>query len=501
MPPPNHPQEKPQPPPPSDTSEFTAALRAHRLSAAVRSPAPPSTIPVDLQAAARAPDESAAAAAPPQPIHNIACMVTHGMGQQVPFQTCAQIAEAFVRGNRQPSSIRPDRLQLVTGGDLLACVKLVFDATATQPETHVDIFEGYWAPLTEGKISFTATILFLVQTFISGLKSCIVKHKSHGNRTGSRGVFTRWVFGALREFAIKKRTFSHLIWVGVVLAITVAIAYGCEQILAHAWTALKPLLTWNHPAAAIATLWHKFWAHLGRNILRILALAAAAFYAYWFRYAVVEFVGDVVIYVSSFKVSLYEEVRDAIQKTVIDVGKQIAAANLPPTPLDGPYDIYAQPRYDGLIFVGHSLGSVISYDLINALIVWDATGCQGRHNVASRIRRFITFGSPLDKTAFLFRTQFKEEHDYREALAGLMQPLILDYHFRSFPWVNLHSHLDPISGSLAYYDLPDDQKPNPPVGDQFVENKIDPGPWIPLWAHTQYWDKPALTAELLDALP
>ncbi len=433
-------------------------------------------------------------------------MVTHGMGQQVRFETCAQIAEAFVRGNSKPAAVHADRVQLVTGGDLLACMRVVFPSTATAPETHVDIFEGYWAPLTEGKISFTATIVFLFGTLFRGLKACLFKPAG-----SSRRVFTRWVFGEMREFPIKKRTFTHLIWTGAILALTLVIAYACEQVLVHTWYAVKTLLDVQRPAHPGFWAWFqpyidvmhrllaKFRQHLVPNILRIIGLVLAGIYAYWLRYAVVEYVGDVVIYVSSFRVSAYQEIRDAIQKTVVDVGKQIVAASLPPAPLDGPYAQNARARYDGLIFVGHSLGSVIAYDLINALIVWDATGCQGRHQVAARIRRFITFGSPLDKTAFLFRTQMREEHDYREALAGLMQPLILNYgSFRAFPWINLHSHSDPVSGSLAYYDLPEGARDAGPC--HYIQNELDPAARIPLVAHVQYWNGKCLTDQLLAGL-
>ncbi|MGA2214415.1 MAG: hypothetical protein ABSH31_14160, partial [Bryobacteraceae bacterium] len=52
-----------------------------------------------------------------------------------------------------------------------------------------------------------------------------------------------------------------------------------------------------------------------------------------------------------------------------------------------------------------------------------------RQNVVGRTRALITFGSPLDKTAFLFRTQSNHPRDeMREELAASVQPLILSYH-------------------------------------------------------------------------
>jgi hypothetical protein len=138
---------------------------------------------------------------------------------------------------------------------------------------------------------------------------------------------------------------------------------------------------------------------------------------------------------------------------------------------------------------------VISYDLLNELIVWDQKACAGRTAVVSRTKRLITFGSPLDKTAFLFRSQISPDHHYREALACLQQPLILSYAVRpnQFRWYNLYSRADIISGNLVYYDDPL-HATNP------VMNVVDPHAWIPLIAHTQYWSGDRLAWLMQDAL-
>jgi hypothetical protein len=497
----------PPPLPAADTSDFIARL--HRGTA--------------THAEQEKVNLFAEAASPSPAVRTLACMVTHGMGQQVRFETCALIAEAFVRGGRKPAHVHANRVQLTPSADLLARMEVIFLAQDGEPETHVHIYEGYWAPLTEGKISLTATILFLFSAGWRGLKACVTKPRPAEFVSGRRGLFTRWVFQHMHEFPIKKKTFAHLLWIVAILAIGVGLAYWCEQTLLRVAVSLKAVLAtqhvptstvWSgllaeaklHLHALLALLQH-LYTNLWQNCLRLLGLVLGGIYAYWFRYFLVEYVGDIAIYVSSYKVSAFQEVRDAIQKTVVDVGKQIVGATLPPTPLDGPTDPAARPLYDGLIFVGHSLGSVIAYDLINALIVWDETACAGRYNVVGRIHRFLTFGSPLDKTAFLFRTQTKQDHHYREALAGLMQPLVLSYDFRPFPWVNLYSRRDPVSGSLVYYDWPVFSDPCPSAGEgstpsdrRHICNLPDPAARVPILAHVEYWGGDLLTAQLLDAL-
>jgi hypothetical protein len=123
--------------------------------------------------------------------------------------------------------------------------------------------------------------------------------------------------------------------------------------------------------------------------------------------------------------------------------------------------------------------------------------------VVDRTTRLITFGSPLDKTAFLFRTQISPDHHYREALAGLQQPLIMTYAVRpsTFKWINLYSPADIISGSLAYYDCQPDEAQNPAcAGRNAVDNHLDPSAWFPLYAHTQYWGGQLLARTLVEAL-
>ena len=138
-------------------------------------------------------------------------------------------------------------------------------------------------------------------------------------------------------------------------------------------------------------------------------------------------------------------------------------------------------EYSKIAIVGHSLGSVIAYDTLNKLLNLD--DITGNHvDVEKRTCLLETFGSPLDKIAFFFTIQGKETFHIREQLAAVVQPLIQSYaKFRTFPWVNVYSGNDIVSGSLQFYDLPDTSyKFN-------VENIPDPDAVVPLAAHVDYW--------------
>lgn len=191
------------------------------------------------------------------------------------------------------------------------------------------------------------------------------------------------------------------------------------------------------------------WPHLLQAAIVVLAILFFAF-AWAVRYFVVEYVGDVAIYISSYKVSRFDTIRKSILEEACTVARQIYSAGISDK---------TELPYDSVVIVGHSLGSVISYDTLNRCINWDQVECNFERQVVPRTTRFITFGSPLDKTAFLFRTQVSSARNLREALAARQQPLILDYQkFRpleTFRWINIHAPADIISGHLDYYDAKD----------------------------------------------
>jgi len=414
----------------------------------------------------------------PPPRRRVAFVVFHGMGQQVPYETQSMLAECMLENEAQASknSKYPEAKMVVaklTKEDPpLARIEFTVDRPkrGNTPAESIDvhIYEAYWAPLTEGKISFLETVSFLFGAAANGIKTCL-----------RGGAFKRWMFGDFQDLPIKG---------GSLLALLSAVGGFA--------VALLPLLLFYSKWKAVSgapTLQSLFVGHWALSFLSLIVLGI---YSWAVRYFLVEYVGDVAIYVSSYKVSRFEEVRTQIQNTAFSILQRIYASRI------GGED--GEDAYSEVVLVGHSLGSVIAYDALNGVISWDAVEKWGRMNVVKRTRRLITFGSPLDKTAFLFRTQVSGPRFLREALAAQKQPLILDYpQWRpqdSFRWVNIYSRADVISGKLNYYDVPLTAGQQAPVGYNPVQNKVDYQAWIPFAAHIQYWNNRILHKELFDAV-
>jgi hypothetical protein len=232
--------------------------------------------------------------------------------------------------------------------------------------------------------------------------------------------------------------------------------------------------------------------HLVAVVLMVLVfLGQTALFRWFVKSFLIEFAGDVAAYVSPYKVSKFEEIRHAIQERGREAARFIYSASESGSLL-----------YDEVFVVGHSLGSVLAYDTLNDAIKrdthengWGTGAPHGGYQVVDRTKLLLTFGSPLDKTAFIFRTQKTErEIDVREALAGAQQPLILSYAMRCAHWINLWSPSDWISGTLGYYDAP---QPRP---GQAVCNIQNLGSKLPPIAHTDYWSGPLFRGVLHTAL-
>lgn len=160
------------------------------------------------------------------------------------------------------------------------------------------------------------------------------------------------------------------------------------------------------------------------------------------RNVIVQYLGDVAAYVSSHTLDRFAELRTAIKTACNEI-------------LNGVYHHVIDGRYvyEDVAVVGHSLGSVVAYDALNRALN-DDERINEKIGVRERTRLLLTFGSPLDKTAYIFRGQNRSLSLVREALANAVQPMIRDYRIRSFPWINVHSKRDIIGSALDLYDRP-----------------------------------------------
>ncbi len=210
------------------------------------------------------------------------------------------------------------------------------------------------------------------------------------------------------------------------------------------------------------------------------------------RQIMVEYVGDVAAYITPNKLDRFNEIRQKIKKIAFDSAHAVFLAG------EG-----GEFLYQKVAVVGHSLGTVIAYDTLNSLLNMEEVARPAVDlGIARRTCLFETFGSPLDKVAFFFSIQGKDAFFIRELLAEDVQPLIRDYaRFRRFPWVNIYSLNDIISGKVQMYDFPENQAPNwlrQLIADHHVQHDPDPDAIVPLVAHVEYWKNRKAWEVLLD---
>jgi len=457
----------------------------------------------------------------------VALFVAHGMGQQVPFETMDCVAAGLMRiarkGGKPAAAIRAETCLI--GGQKLQRIELDLKDEHDQP-LEVHVYEGYWAPATEGQVRIMDVISFLLRGGFNGMRNAWKD-------------FHRWMFGGAVNFGKQPRTGVFLTLASAaVISLIVAnflvtvmfadrlaarlkdssggaifadekftalttlvagwviysVAIGALLLLAHrvrgrAWTLPLGVLLWGWVAYTIALGVVPPLALLGWldvrafgfevfNTYSVPVWVALLVVSYVLRELMIQFPGDVAAYISTHTLDRFQDIRTKIKDSVGKVAKAI----------------YSGDEYEGVVWVGHSLGSVVVYDALNALIMDDELAQQPARAVA-RTRLLVTFGSPLDKIAFIFASQWVRATESREALAASFQPLILDYErFRGIPWVNIWSPADIISGSLDFYDDP--AKSN----GRGVRNLVDGRASTPLLAHVEYWDNRLLFEQIYAGL-
>lgn len=507
--------------------------------------------------------EATATPKPPAtpPGDRVAVLVVHGMGQQVPYETIEDVANAVWRGAAATSpqpSIRSVRLGTASKTDAdpeFVRAEFTIPDHNTGRAQDVHIYEAYWAPLTEGKVSIREVISFLLDAGWNGIYNT------------TRRTYRRWMFGEERHFNLptERLTLAFLLVMALLGALLLFNAVLSAAAASHVIGSdssfpaddLLAWLTWDFVIADAALLLIALGIFVfGRSKLRLIRgfawlliflgalgiLVAALFMlghlaAYsWMKYVtpgerwtgwvdvhphwvlllwtfellaacavrwfLIEYVGDVAAYIAAHTVSKFWELRHQIWQTAMGVARAVYQART----ADGKDFLYQK-----VIVVGHSLGSVIAYDVLNGMFLAEGFLAQSLE-IAWRTRMFLTFGSPLDKTAFVFRTQQDMNSPIREVAAAAVQPMIASYQHRPHEWVNLWSPADIISGHLDFYDPPTvvnakvqaDARdahgvallPNP----RAVNNIIDPDAQTPLLAHVEYWTGNLLVQHLLRAI-
>lgn len=165
------------------------------------------------------------------------------------------------------------------------------------------------------------------------------------------------------------------------------------------------------------------------------------------RYMLTENLGDVTVYTSMDESCAYHNIRKSILKGAYSMLKCLLLDN----------------EYDEIVLYGHSLGSVIAYDALG-MLNREMNIDPGLRDFAGKITELITFGSPLDKTAFFFDEKLDNDrnrvrYNIVTQLHGLRRKNIdesilhngIEQYFNHVKWTNYWSKSDPISGHLDVY--------------------------------------------------
>ena len=527
-------------------------------------------------------------------LRKVAVMGIHGMGQQLPFETISDLCQVLTATTDLQPHVHLRKT--ADSEELIGCATLVMPTapaaaaaphpagagTATAPpgETQVDVYEAYWAPLTEGVVGLGQTVRFLLRSGLNGLCMAwpLAQVGESAGRHESGGA--RWRQQMWRSFAGLLLTLMVVLWVLALhlqfleLAVAWVVSFWrpwadcAPQVhlllhgLAHAVPGLvltaglaclarmkagreSKVVPWLSVPVIVLTLlvaevpfascwvqtqyallargtlagltlkltcplvgasewllqqawhwlllgWHWLLAHGGewlrqhaqdadRGGISALVLLTPVVLGLLWKF-LVQFVGDVAVYVSSNQLNVFFETREAIQQTAKDSLRRIYAARTG----TGEFE------YEAVVLVAHSLGSVIAYDAYNALLNDDLASCDGLSNgalkIPDRTALLLTYGSPLDKVQFLFRAHRTVLHQAMARLQGAQQPMLQRVEYRPQQWVSLWSPWDFFSGRLDFFDTsPVDTtpgRPRPPRS--YVHNHEMTELAGDLLAHTHY---------------
>ena len=535
----------------------------------------------------------------------IAVLVIHGIGQQQPYETLDQFTRGLLNSFRSDPHA-PDwkiypQLEICKDPShtqqswVRASYRIKPDTPVVfQSDSHtagdsiedISLFEYYWAPITQDKITYTGSLLFLIRAglqpflymganinaiwntdrsrllvvvfreifrqaalflplilFLAGTFAWVAKHEpvsiikdlqnlAPATIITSVLIFIRYLylfttgkplFQSVRAttgwqagtpwrltmlLAFLASIFLWPIWVSPVLRWIAAIGSSIERgipwlpehlghwsralLIVAEHTAFSRVSPFKERLLSLVFLDPGFSSYAA--VLVWLALAAMV------RFILIEYVGDVAVYVNANQLAK----NFAARSQILDECTTALTCLLKEERCS---DSAEAPAFDQVYVAGHSLGSVIAYDTISVLLDRARTAPTDPNQVQAadldRLRGMVTFGSPLNKIFYFFREQIDPRqalrsqtldllHGFR-VLSSLKQPAgewkfepvtdptwnYADYELdHNFRWINAYSIEDPVSGHLIFYDLKDDA------------NQTSFNLYPPLIAHLSYWKDP-----------
>ena len=356
---------------------------------------------------------------------NSAILVFHGIGDQKPFETL----DSFVRGTLKTyESAGFEKEKFIVNHDLVKHTKgdnhwyenIIRVYYEGEDGYYLDFYEFYWADKTEDKVSWS-DMQDWVNTIVKGATEFYDKKKERGNIVKDNslffqdGVFKKGLYRTSLKFA----TITIPLFEKIVFSLVDMVRY-------------TPI---------VGDLLYRMFNSKSKSKKLTNVL------------------GDIVAYNSPDPKNKLFKTRREIQKEA-----SIAIQNLIEAKDNITY------KYNKIIIAAHSLGTQIAFDGLNSIDHKVALKDIKRKNINAELFGFITFGSHLDKAAFFFTEQTKNENYIKAQIRNNfyafkrcsdlkiddswfeVQNIKLKSTLSDIPWRNYYDINDPVSGELDYYD-------------------------------------------------
>jgi hypothetical protein len=362
-----------------------------------------------------------------------AIMVVHGIGQQQPLETMShfvsnfsKIYESEVRKHYDSGEAAIEcRHRLKRFTDTWTESFVEIRSPSVAEATEVHVYEYYWAHLTQRQVSLGEVFDWMLDV-AEGAKAFYDANPALRRNNENDAFFKQ-------DGEFKK--FRYLISLA-----------GKGRILYKLILLLKSALKQGNA--------------LGRFLTSKLTGP------------LVDFMGDVTLYTTTDTCSQYYEVRRKILEGAVEKARRLLVDD----------------DYDEVLLLGHSLGSVIAYDVVDRLNK-ETNVEPGFVPSSEKLKGLITFGSPLDKIAFFFDEKIPREQRVRRDLVSQLHSFRrryvseevlendIDQNMGNVAWINFWIKQDPVCGSLDVYQ---------PVKN--IELKCDDIKHdISIESHSRYW--------------
>jgi hypothetical protein len=390
-----------------------------------------------------------------------AILVIHGIGHQRPVQTLDQFARGLLKSLKKfgfSVNVSHQVARKSGGGDRNSWFDnyLSFSPAGDENSPKLDVYEYYWANLTENKAGFFH-LKELIGNVSGGAKKFYDDQKRIAEKNSDESSF-------FRHGRFMRNKYFLLINLGskslVILEIILSLFFRLISFVA------------------------------GKKIIEVIKNEFSPLKA-----RLLNRLNDITIYNTTDEKSAFYDIRKTILDGSVNALKYLLEAE----------NANDQPKYPKILVAAHSLGSQVAFDTFNRL---NFLACHGEIielsgvPVNNRFAGFVSFGSPLDKIAFFFRDRIGEEEYLRRQilqnfhgfkvkdLDGKTYPFQIGKDqkfnklFEDIPWLNFYDKKDYVSGGLDYYGNLTN------INARFTSNMLS-------FTHENYWESDEMFGELL----